>query len=103
MQNKESKFKVGDYAYKPKGYSFPCQIRSVFTNISGETRVVAEMVGKSGAGMLHIFNENQLEHPESWDKGMREIVFALDNANYYNKDLSDDMLISLYNYKTKNY
>lgn len=60
MQNEKVKFKVGDYAYKPKGYSFPCQIRAVFTNRKGETRLVAEMIGDNGAGMLHIFNENNL-------------------------------------------
>ena len=53
------KFKVGDLAYKPKGYAFPCTIVSVFQNTKGETRIVAEM---EEYGLLHIFNENQLEH-----------------------------------------
>lgn len=53
------KFKVGDKAYKPKGYKFPCTIVSVFHNTSGDVRLVAEL---DGYGMLHIFNENQLEH-----------------------------------------
>jgi hypothetical protein len=53
------KFKVGDKAYKPKGYKFPCTIVSVFTTTSGEVRIVGEMEDN---GMLHIFNENQLEH-----------------------------------------
>ncbi len=53
-----SKFKIGDKAYKPKGYKFPCTIISVFTNTKGETRIVAEM---DEAGLLHIFNEEQLE------------------------------------------
>ena len=57
MEN--TKFKVGDRAYKPKGYEFPCTIVSVFKTTKGETRVVAEMLGY---GMLHIFNENQLDH-----------------------------------------
>ena len=53
-----SKFKIGDLVYKPKGYKFPGTVVSVFKTISGETRIVAEMQDN---GMLHIFNENQLE------------------------------------------
>lgn len=53
------KFKIGDKAYKPKGYKFPCTIVAVFTTTLGEIRIVAEMEDN---GMLHIFNENQLEH-----------------------------------------
>lgn len=56
-----TKFKVGDKAHKPKGYKFPCTIVSVFTTMAGEIRVVAEM---DDYGMLHIFNETQLEHYE---------------------------------------
>jgi len=59
MEN--TKFKVGDRAYKPKGYKFPCTIVSVFKTINGSIRLVAEM---DSYGMLHIFNENQLEHYE---------------------------------------
>ena len=55
------KFKAGDKAYKPKGYKFPCTIVCVFENTKGEIRLVAEM---NDNGMLHIFNENQLEHVE---------------------------------------
>ena len=54
-----NKFKIGDKAYKPNGYSFPCTIVSVFQNTRGETRIVAEM---DEYGLLHIFNEKQLEH-----------------------------------------
>lgn len=53
-----SKFQVGNEVYKPKGYAFPAVIVSVFTTTAGETRVVAEM---KGYGLLHIFNEDQLE------------------------------------------
>ena len=56
-----TKFKVGDKAWKPKGYKFPCTIVSVFTTIKGEIRLVAEM---DEYGLLHIFNEQQLEHYE---------------------------------------
>ena len=53
-----TKFKIGDKAYKPKGYKFPCTIVSVFTTTTGEVRIVAEM---DEYKMLHIFNESQLE------------------------------------------
>jgi hypothetical protein len=56
MEN--TKFKIGDKAYKPNGYKFPCTIVSVFKNLNGDIRVVAEM---ESYGLLHIFNENQLE------------------------------------------
>lgn len=57
MEN--TKFKIGDKAYKPKGYKFPCTIVSVFKTVKGNIRVVAEM---DEFGLLHIFNEEQLEH-----------------------------------------
>jgi hypothetical protein len=56
--NKETKFKVGDKAYKPKGYKFPCTVVGVFETIEGNIRVVGEM---DEYGLLHIFNEDQLE------------------------------------------
>ena len=55
------KFKVGDKAYKPKGYKFPCTIVGVFETVEGNIRVVGEM---DDYGLLHIFNEQQLEHYE---------------------------------------
>jgi len=55
---KETKFKVGDKAIKTKGYEFPCTIVSVFETVHGNVRVVGEM---DGYGLLHIFNEDQLE------------------------------------------
>ena len=55
---KETKFKVGDKAIKTKGYEFPCTIVSVFETVQGNVRVVGEM---DGYGLLHIFNEDQLE------------------------------------------
>jgi hypothetical protein len=57
--NKKTKFKVGDKAHKPKGYKFPCTIVGVFETINGDIRVVGEM---DEYGLLHIFNEDQLEH-----------------------------------------
>lgn len=53
-----SKFRVGDKAYKVKGYRFPCTIVGVFTTKRGDIRVVGEM---DEFGLLHIFNEDQLE------------------------------------------
>jgi len=55
---KDIKFKIGDKAFKPKGYKFPCTIVSVFVSSKG-IRVVGEM---DEYGLLHIFNEDQLEH-----------------------------------------
>jgi hypothetical protein len=55
------KFKIGDKVYKPKGYKFPATIVSIFKTTGGDTRVVGEM---NYNGMLHIFNEKQLEHVE---------------------------------------
>jgi len=55
---KDTKFKIGDKAFKPKGYKFPCTIVSVFESSKG-IRVVGEM---DEYGLLHIFNEDQLEH-----------------------------------------
>jgi len=57
-EHRDYKFKVGDKAYKPKGYKFPCTIVSVFETTSAQVRVVAEM---DNYGLLHIFNEEQLE------------------------------------------
>jgi hypothetical protein len=54
----QPKFKVGDKAVIVKGYKFPCTIVSVFQTVEGNTRVVGEM---DEYGLLHIFNEDQLE------------------------------------------
>ena len=54
----QPKFKVGDKAVKVKGYKFPCTIVSVFKTVEGNVRVVGEM---DEYGLLHIFNEDQLE------------------------------------------
>ena len=58
-----SKFNVGDKVHKPRGYKFTGTVVSVFMNTSGEIRIVAEMRDN---GMLHIFNETQLEL--GWDQ-----------------------------------
>jgi hypothetical protein len=53
-----TKFKIGDKVFKPKGYKFPGTVVSIFKTTGGDIRIVAEM---SDNGMLHIFNENQLD------------------------------------------
>lgn len=58
---RKPKFKVGDYITKPKGYQFPGVVVAVFKNLMGERRVVAELLCPGAHGMLHIFNEDQLE------------------------------------------
>ena len=57
-QTNKTKFQVGDKAVKVKGYKFPCTIVSVFQTVEGNVRVVGEM---DDYGLLHIFNEEQLE------------------------------------------
>jgi hypothetical protein len=54
----QPKFRVGDKVIKVKGYKFPCTIVSVFQTVEGNVRVVGEM---DEYGLLHIFNEEQLE------------------------------------------
>jgi hypothetical protein len=53
-----NKFKIGDKVWKPEGYAFDGEVRSVFKTTKGQTRIVAEL---DGNGMLHIFSEHQLE------------------------------------------
>ena len=80
-----SKFKVGDKAWKPKGYKFPCTIVSVFKTTSGDVRIVGEL---DDYKMLHIFNEKQLEHIE------------LDQEEMIEKN--EEILATSQNYKPSN-
>ena len=50
--------KIGDHVNKIKGYSFPGIVVAVFETTKGEIRVVVEM---DNFGLLHIFNESQLQ------------------------------------------
>lgn len=50
--------KIGDRVNKIKGYSFPGIVVAVFETTKGEIRVVVEM---DNFGLLHIFNESQLQ------------------------------------------
>jgi hypothetical protein len=54
-------FKVGDRVKKRAGYEYPGFIVSVFANRAGAVRYVVEADHPSFAGMLHIFNGDQLE------------------------------------------
>lgn len=53
--------KIGDKFKKLTGYRFEGVIVSIFTNTKGEERIVGELVGENGAGMLHIFSPNQIQ------------------------------------------
>lgn len=58
IETKVAELKIGDKVNKPKGYRFPSTVVAVFKTTSGDTRIVAEM---DDYGLLHIFNESQLE------------------------------------------
>jgi hypothetical protein len=60
-----SKFIIGDRVFKPKGYEFPGTVVSVFETLKGNIRLVVEM---DGYGLLHIFNEDQLEKQEHGER-----------------------------------
>ena len=60
MEN--AKFKIGDVVNKTSGYKYPGIVVSVFENTKGEIRYVVECTLEGVQGMLHIFNESQLEH-----------------------------------------
>jgi hypothetical protein len=56
--SEEPKFKIGDHVCKPEGYKFDGFIRAVFRTGAGNIRYVVEHA--DSAGLLHIFNQNQL-------------------------------------------
>ena len=53
--------KVGDLVRKRAGYEYPGIIVSVFTTRAGAVRYVVEADHLGFAGLLHIFNRDQLE------------------------------------------
>lgn len=53
----------GDRVEKTSGYPFPGEVRAVFTTRAGATRYVVEATGPAYAGMLNIFNGDQLRRP----------------------------------------
>lgn len=58
------KFEVGQKVYKPNGYSYPGIIVAAFKNTKGLDRYVVESTSEGTEGMLHIFNDSQLEVSE---------------------------------------
>lgn len=54
------KFKVGDKVKKIQGYKFDGIVVSVFHTLAGKLRLVVD----NGDGMLHIFNEDQMDFRE---------------------------------------
>jgi hypothetical protein len=60
-----AKFKIGDRVRKRSGYEYPGFVVSVFTNRAGAVRYVIEADHPAFSGMLHIFNEEQLQLRES--------------------------------------
>lgn len=61
----KSKFNVGDHVVKISGYPFPGVVVSAFLTLSGQWRYVVECVVPEVSGMLHIYNEKQLEFLQS--------------------------------------
>lgn len=59
MSDVVQRFVVGDQVVKLKGYPFPGDVRAAFTTNAGKWRYVVEH--KYIAGLLHIFNGEQLE------------------------------------------
>jgi len=53
--------KIGDAVIKVSGYLYPGQVVAVFKNLKGDDRFVVECVARDCAGMLHIFNREQLK------------------------------------------
>jgi hypothetical protein len=54
-------FMIGDKVRKTSGYQFPGVVVSVFFTRAGAERYVVECTVPECAGMLHIYNGNQLE------------------------------------------
>ena len=64
MDSLRPTFKVGDKVVKNKGYIFEGEVIGVCKNSKGEIRVVVEHSQSktlTRGGMLHIFNEKQLD------------------------------------------
>jgi hypothetical protein len=58
---------IGKKVNKVSGYRYPGEVVAVFNNKAGETRFVVEATGEEYAGMLHIFNQNQLSFIDNND------------------------------------
>jgi hypothetical protein len=62
--NQQPKFAVGDNVIKVSGYPFPGVVVAAFLTLSGQWRYVVECIVPEVSGMLHIYNEKQLERLE---------------------------------------
>ena len=58
------KFIPGDFVVKTRGYKYPGVVVAAFQNLSGDHRYVVECTVEEVAGMLHIYNADQLELDE---------------------------------------
>jgi hypothetical protein len=56
---------IGTPVVKVTGYPFPGEVRAVFLTTKGELRYVIEASGEAYAGLLHIFNPEQIEDARS--------------------------------------
>lgn len=65
-----SNFVVGSQVQKKKGYAFDSEVRAVFTNKNGDTRLVCESTVIPG--MLHIFSPEQMQLSTSQEDDVRE-------------------------------
>jgi hypothetical protein len=61
----DRKIQDGRQGAERNGYEYPGFIVSVFTNRAGAVRYVVEADHPAFSGMLHTFNEEQLELSES--------------------------------------
>jgi hypothetical protein len=55
------KFRVGAKVQKASGYKYPGVVVAVFRTLKRQVRYVVEADGPGYEGMLHIFNNDQLE------------------------------------------
>jgi hypothetical protein len=69
-------FAQGDRVRKVKGYKYPGVVVAAFTNLRGDWRYVVECTVDEVAGMLHIYNEEQLEAAGEEDGETGEVVFS---------------------------
>lgn len=53
-------FSVGQRVQKSRGYPFPGIVVAAFRKTTGEDRYVVECIAPDVAGILHIFNADQL-------------------------------------------
>ena len=54
-------FAEGDRVRKVKGYKFPGVVVAAFTTLEGNWRYVVQCTAEDSAGILHIYNGEQLE------------------------------------------